>query len=43
MFFSFAASYFTSVKLVSVVGEDWPDEYTRLLQQPQHRHGRPDR
>jgi cytidine kinase len=33
VFFSFAASYFTSVKLVSVVGEDWPDEHTRLLQQ----------
>ena len=33
VFFSFAASYFTSVKLVSVVGDDWPDEHTRLLQQ----------
>jgi cytidine kinase len=33
VFFSFAASYFTSVKLVSVVGEDWPAEYTRLLQE----------
>jgi sugar/nucleoside kinase (ribokinase family) len=32
VFFSFAASYFTSVKLVSVVGADWPPEYTQLLQ-----------
>lgn len=31
VFFSFAASYFTSVKLVSVVGEDWPDAHTQLL------------
>lgn len=35
VFFSFAASYFTSVKLVSVVGEDWPEEHTRLLQERQ--------
>ncbi len=32
VFFSYAASYFTSVKLVSVVGEDWPPEHTALLQ-----------
>jgi sugar/nucleoside kinase (ribokinase family) len=32
VFFSFAASYFTPVKLVSVVGDDWPDEHTQLLQ-----------
>lgn len=32
VFFSYAASYFTPVKLVSVVGEDWPAEHTRLLQ-----------
>ena len=31
-YFAYAASYFTPVKLVSVVGQDWPDEYTRLLQ-----------
>ena len=30
--FSFAASYFSSVRLVGVVGEDWPDEHTQLLQ-----------
>ncbi len=31
VYFSYAASYFTSVRLVGVVGEDWPDEHTRLL------------
>ncbi len=31
VFFSYAASYFTSVRLVGVVGEDWPAEHTRLL------------
>jgi sugar/nucleoside kinase (ribokinase family) len=31
-FFSYAASYFTTVRLVGVVGEDWPAEHTRLLQ-----------
>jgi sugar/nucleoside kinase (ribokinase family) len=31
-YFAYAASYFTPVKLVSVVGEDWPQEHTRLLQ-----------
>lgn len=31
-FFSYAASYFTGVRLVGVVGEDWPDEHTRLFQ-----------
>jgi sugar/nucleoside kinase (ribokinase family) len=29
--FSYAASYFTPVRLVGVVGEDWPGEYTELL------------
>jgi sugar/nucleoside kinase (ribokinase family) len=29
--FSFAASFFTGVRLVGVVGEDWPDQYTQLL------------
>ncbi len=33
VFFSYAASYFTPVKLVSVVGADWPPEHTELLQQ----------
>jgi len=31
-YFSYAASYFTSVRLVSVVGEDWPGEHTELLE-----------
>lgn len=31
-FFSYAASYFTPVKLVGVVGDDWPPEHTALLQ-----------
>jgi sugar/nucleoside kinase (ribokinase family) len=31
-YFSYSASYFTSVKLVSEAGEDWPDEYTQLLE-----------
>ena len=30
-YFSYAASYFTPVNLVGVVGEDWPDEHTALL------------
>jgi len=29
--FSYAASYFTPVRLVGVVGEDWPPEHTELL------------
>ena len=32
VYFSYAASYFTSVRLVGVVGEDWPQEHTQLLQ-----------
>ncbi|HVU87747.1 MAG TPA: PfkB family carbohydrate kinase [Pirellulales bacterium] len=32
VFFSYAASYFTSAKLVGDVGEDWPAEHTRLLE-----------
>lgn len=32
VYFSYAASYFTPVKLVGVVGEDWPAEHTRLLE-----------
>lgn len=30
--FSYAASFFTGVRLVGVVGEDWPAEHTKLLQ-----------
>jgi sugar/nucleoside kinase (ribokinase family) len=30
--FSYAASFFTDVRLVGVVGEDWPAEHTALLQ-----------
>lgn len=33
VFFSYAASYFTPVRMVGVVGEDWPQEHTQLLQQ----------
>jgi len=33
VFFSFAASYFTTVRLVGVVGEDWPQEHTEMLRQ----------
>lgn len=33
VYFSYAASYFTSVRLMGVVGEDWPGEHTELLQQ----------
>ncbi len=29
---AFAASFFTPARLVSVVGEDWPDDYTARLQ-----------
>ncbi len=32
VYFSYAASFFTTVKLVGVVGEDWPDTYTDMLQ-----------
>jgi sugar/nucleoside kinase (ribokinase family) len=31
VYFSYAASYFTPVRLVGVVGEDWPAEHTELL------------
>lgn len=30
-YFSYAASFFTSVRLVSVVGDDWPAEHTELF------------
>jgi sugar/nucleoside kinase (ribokinase family) len=32
VYFSYAASYFTPVRLVGVVGEDWPAEHTELLE-----------
>jgi sugar/nucleoside kinase (ribokinase family) len=32
VFFSYAASYFSPVQLVGVVGDDWPCEHTRLLE-----------
>jgi len=32
VYFSYASSYFTSTRLVGVVGEDWPSEHTELLQ-----------
>lgn len=30
-YFSYAASYFSSVRIVGIVGEDWPHEHTALL------------
>ena len=32
VFFSYAASFFTTVRLAGVVGEDWPAENTKMLQ-----------
>ncbi len=32
VFFSYAASYFTNVRLVGVVGDDWPAQHTALLE-----------
>jgi len=32
VYFSYSASYFTSVCLVGAVGEDWPEEHTRFLE-----------
>jgi cytidine kinase len=32
VFFSYAASFFTTVRLAGVVGEDWPPQYTYMLQ-----------
>ncbi len=31
VYFSYAASYFTPVRLVGVVGDDWPSEHTSML------------
>jgi sugar/nucleoside kinase (ribokinase family) len=35
VYFSYAASHFSPVRLVGVVGEDWPKEHTELLKQRQ--------
>ena len=32
VFFSYAASFFTTVRLAGVVGEDWPPQHTAMLQ-----------
>ena len=32
VFFSYAASFFTTVRLAGVVGDDWPPQYTDMLQ-----------
>src|SRR3989338_1351346 len=32
-YFSYAASFFTPVELIAVVGEDFPDEYRKILQE----------
>jgi sugar/nucleoside kinase (ribokinase family) len=32
VFFSYAASFFSTVRLVGAVGDDWPAEHTQLLQ-----------
>jgi sugar/nucleoside kinase (ribokinase family) len=32
VYFCYGASYFSSVRLVGVVGDDWPDEHTQMLQ-----------
>ena len=34
VFFSFAVSYFAPVRLVGVVGEDWPAEHTEEVVDP---------
>ncbi len=31
VYFSYAASFFTPVRLAAVVGDDWPGEYTQML------------
>jgi sugar/nucleoside kinase (ribokinase family) len=33
VFFSYAASLFTPVKMIGTVGEDWPEEHTRFLRE----------
>jgi len=32
VYFSYAASFFTTVRLAGVVGDDWPAEHTQMLQ-----------
>ena len=32
MFFSYAASFFSPVKMIGTVGEDWPQEHTKFLE-----------
>ncbi|MCX7401836.1 MAG: PfkB family carbohydrate kinase [Planctomycetia bacterium] len=32
VFFSYAASFFSPVRIIGAVGEDWPQEHTKLLQ-----------
>jgi cytidine kinase len=32
VFFSYAASFFSPVRMIGAVGEDWPAEHTRLLE-----------
>lgn len=32
VYFSYAASYFSKVRLISVVGEDWPRQHTEMLE-----------
>ena len=43
VFFSYAASYFTPVRLVGVVGEDWPARAHRAAADAADRHRRPAR
>lgn len=31
MCYSYAASFFSPVRLVGIVGKDWPDSYSQLL------------
>jgi sugar/nucleoside kinase (ribokinase family) len=33
VFFSYAASFFSPVRMIGAVGEDWPSEHTALLEQ----------
>ena len=32
VFFSYAASFFSPVRMIGAVGEDWPEEHTALLE-----------
>ena len=33
VFFSYSASFFTSVRLAGVIGEDWPPQHLKMLQE----------